>query len=39
MKIGIIPINVGVSSVDTMIGLAHKAEALDGLADEVRAKL
>jgi len=28
MKIGIIPVNVGVSSVDAMIGLARKAEAV-----------
>ncbi len=28
MKIGIIPINVGVSSVDSMIGLARKAEEI-----------
>ena len=28
MKIGIIPVNVGVSSVDAMIGLARKAESV-----------
>ena len=46
MKIGLIPVNVGVKSVDQMVGLAQYAESLGGdpvaglakLGDEIIAR-